>query len=144
LGFAAALVVGIAAVFFTGGSGSHSPGAQTAPTITIHGHVRVLGAVTGGKSIKDLGAACKGQGGYADVTSGAPVTVWTANGALIGTGQLGPGTVSALLTCSFPFTIAGVPDSAYYRVVIPHRGEVAYAKADLAAHGWDVETALGP
>jgi hypothetical protein len=108
---------------------------------TITGHMVLSGSDA--QLRLPVGSACDGRGGYSDIDAGTPVSIANDAGKLIATGHLDAGSVVASLTCSFPFTIKGVPDSAFYRVTISHRGELSYSKAELSGKGWKVEATLG-
>lgn len=80
---------------------------------------------------------CSGSGQSASVVAGAPVTVYDAAGAIVGTGALGAGkyvTPGMDGPCMFAFEVAGVPASAkFYQVDVAGTGKVTISQADAMA-----------
>lgn len=96
------------------------------------------GSLTLANGVPDLaGTACKGIGGFADIISGAAVTVYDAKGTVVGSDSLENGHVAGSGSygpCTFAFTVAGVPDgSNFYQVEISHRGKLTVSEADAKA-----------
>lgn len=96
------------------------------------------------------GAVCTGQGGYSDVRAGANVTVKDGSSSLIGATTLGPGVAQPwpevgadALQCVFPYSIANVPDTAFYTFEVGRRGAISRSKADVAAKNWTMSFYLG-
>jgi hypothetical protein len=78
---------------------------------------------------------CSGTGGYADITTGASITVSDASHTTVATGELGVGQGGAG-SCTFTFTISDVPDSsAFYSVEVTHRGQVTFSRDVLRTQG---------
>ncbi|MBC3190987.1 hypothetical protein H7X46_07920 [Pseudonocardia sp. C8] len=77
------------------------------------------------------GGECRGQGGYSDIRGGATVTVYDAEGGVVGTGQLEPG-AGSYGQCTFFFEVRDVPRSDFYLVEVSHRGKVPYSAAEVA------------
>lgn len=77
------------------------------------------------------------SGGYADISSGAAVTVYDANGTVVATGVLGVGTDEVPLSrqrCVFPISVPGVPAGPrFYQVEISHRGKLTLSADDATA-----------
>ena len=72
--------------------------------------------------------------GYSDIAPGTTVTVKNQSETIIGTGSLGAANSdTSRSTCSFPFTVSGLPDATFYVVTISHRGDQTYQRADLDA-----------
>jgi hypothetical protein len=67
---------------------------------------------------------CTGYYGYGDIHSGTDVTMWNADGKVLGVGQLGDGFVVAG-ACAFPWTVDGIPGGeGPYQYEISHRGRL--------------------
>jgi hypothetical protein len=81
---------------------------------------------------------CEGRGGYDDMTEGADITVYDANGSVIGASSLEGGQRSGS-TCRWAFTVQGVPTSTFYQVEVSHRGKVTVQRDDVGV----VELTLG-
>jgi hypothetical protein len=97
---------------------------------------------------RDIGG-CSGTGGYSDIHVGTNVVVRDATDTIIGASSLvidpnGPEPVaSGNYQCGYAFTVAGLPDSAFYTVEVSHRGALTYSRADMKASGWTVEFTIG-
>jgi hypothetical protein len=97
---------------------------------------------------RDAGG-CSGTGGYADIKVGTGVVVRDAEGTIVGTAALaidpnGPAPfASGNYQCGYAFTVAGLPDSAFYQVEVASRGALTYSLADLEAKAWRVSLDLG-
>jgi hypothetical protein len=120
-GLAALAIIGTAAALLW-------PSTATNPaTVDLHGTLTLHG-----KTLHDGAGLCMGQGGYSDITEGAPVTVYDGKGAIIATGELGRGDdrgwkptddTERSNTCWFAFTVTA-PHSDFYQVEVSHRGKV--------------------
>lgn len=130
-----------------------------APTHTINGTLTLLGTE------RWTTDACSGRGGYDDINPAAQVTVKDVSGSVLGVGHLGAGhsktradmglpaahdpnatdaeLAAIRMWCVFNWTIADVPDAAFYEVEVAHRGGTVYGRADVEARGWRVESTLG-
>lgn len=95
----------------------------------------------------ESGPGCYGTGGYDDIVVGTDVKVRDESGTLIATGALGDGNEQsapgALKICVFTFTVADVPDAAFYSVEIANRGELTYSAAEMDAADWAIGMTLG-
>ncbi|RZT89140.1 hypothetical protein EV383_6099 [Pseudonocardia sediminis] len=90
-------------------------------TMTVPGTVTLASSSTSVTS----SSSCSGLGFMSYVDYGAPVTIYDANGTLVGSGSLGSGTPSSssgyyyYSDCIFSFTLDDVPaDSEFYRIKI--------------------------
>lgn len=121
---AAALALG-AALAACGGS---APAHRAAP-ITVTGVLEVTDASPAGDTAGcDYGA----DDGYSDISQGAQVTVSVA-AKVIAVGQLQAGSdATDSGTCSFVFTVNGVPAGRrLYGIQVSHRGTLYYTAAQL-------------
>lgn len=87
--------------------------------------------------------ACPGGsgGGFDDIAVGTQVVVEDATtGAVLATTSLTGGTLGTT-GCTFDFDVE-VPEAAFYRVEVSHRGEVAFSRQDLETQGWRVAMRL--
>jgi hypothetical protein len=90
--------------------------------------------------------ACRGTGGYDDITEGAQVTVYDSAGKIVATDQLGAGTPGGQAldlppsNCTFPITMK-VPGSDFYAVEVSHRGKVTFSRAQVESG--DVALTIG-
>jgi hypothetical protein len=134
--FVAALVVALLVAACGGGA----TGGTIAGTVVIPGDYA---------SWAPTEQTCWGAGGYGDLAEGAQVVVSDPEGAVIGTGALEAGVWTSYTSpsnpsrCSFAFSVADLPDVAFYSVEVSHRGQVTYSRADLEATSWTVELSLG-
>lgn len=68
---------------------------------------------------------CQGTGGYDDISEGASVTVYGANGSVIATGYLGDSKSPSYGTCEYAIAVQDVPKGErFYKVEVSHRGTV--------------------
>jgi hypothetical protein len=121
-GLVALAIIGSGAALLLWPSTAASPAkVDLRGTLTLHG-----------KTLHDGAGLCMGQGGYSDITEGAPVTVYDGKGAIIATGQLSRGDdrgwkptddTERSNTCWFAFTVTA-PHSEFYQVEVSHRGKV--------------------
>jgi hypothetical protein len=90
------------------------------------------------------GEWCTGSGGFKDLREGGQVLVLNQDGTTVGTGTLSPGKqLSARRAlCTWTFSVAGVPESSFYRVKVNHRDGPTYSTVDMAARGWVVDLTL--
>ena len=120
-----------------------TPGVSPSPTVTTN---TLLGSfeLHGANAFTKGGPTCEGTGGDDDIAVGAQITVKDEAGAIIATGALGSGTSTTNVTvCTFHFTVADVPDVAFYSIEVSHRGELTYSAAEMAAKNWQVAFTLG-
>ena len=96
------------------------------------------------------GQPCSGAYGYNDLHTGAPVTVLNGSGATIASGTLNEGrfqlgSTPSQNTCTFAFTVQGVPNTAAYEVRAGsgRRSGPRYTRAELVQHHWRVDLTLG-
>jgi hypothetical protein len=125
LGGAALLVAAIVVVLIVSGGSGHA----------------IIGTFT--LFDPDVSSNCTGSSGYDDISSGTSVTVRNETGKTLATSALGQGEFAAGVGCDFPFTIEDVPDAAFYRIEVSHRGEVEFSRAELEQKDWKVSLSLG-
>jgi hypothetical protein len=120
-----------------------APSLITRPPYTIRGRLTLVTA-----DLREAGAACAGQGGYADIQAGKPVTVSDASGRIIGVGQLTAGHRGASReaardgACDFEFAIAGVPEVNVYAIELEGRGTLQYSLREMREQDWFVRLQL--
>lgn len=73
---------------------------------------------------------CAGQHGYDDMREGADVTVYDANGKVIGASSLEAGLRSST-KCRWAFSVQDLPASPFYQVEVSHRGKVTVQRGDV-------------
>jgi hypothetical protein len=127
----AGLVVGAGAVGLVWGL---SDGGSSAPkTFTLRGSM----TLTDPTALDFDHKACGGSDGYGDIRQGAGVTVYDAEGKVLGTGALGAGRYASedsTAPCVFAVKVPGVPEgSKFYQVEISHRGKVTVSSAEAKA-----------
>ncbi|MFJ4550324.1 hypothetical protein ACIP4X_14020 [Streptomyces sp. NPDC088817] len=126
----AGLVVGAGAVGLAWGlSGSgeaKAPGAsKPVETFTMEGNVKLVLSLREAMQKLNQGGQCmpRHSGPYADIQEGATVTVYSADGTVLSTGELQEGVPSAT-DCTFPFAATGVPEGEkFYQVEVEHSGK---------------------
>jgi hypothetical protein len=91
----------------------------------------------------DVSSDCSGSGGYDDIQPGAAVTVRNQTGETIATGNIGSGEYFESVGCEYDFSVEGVPDAAFYRIEVSHRGEVEFSRAEMESQDWKVQLSLG-
>jgi hypothetical protein len=129
-------VIAAAAVVALAGSGSLTP------HHTITGTFELLATDQTFPSITVAGSTCRGTGGYADIDTGAQVTLKDGDGKILGTTQLSDGTGS-VTSCTFMFSIADVPEVSFYSIEISRRGAVTNSLAQMQANAWTFGLTLG-
>jgi hypothetical protein len=105
---------------------------------TVTGTLTLVDASAGFTS----GSSCAGSGGYSDITPGNNVTVYDGKQNIIATSTLGHGT-GTFGACVLTFTVPDVPDEAFYKVEVSHRGGLSFSKTDMQAANWTVSMSLG-
>jgi hypothetical protein len=122
------------------------------------------------ESLRGSMASCYGTGGYDDITAGAQVTIKNGSGTVLAVTSLGTGqgfsyadeinkldssrgatTTTAdhpslnatLWACHFNWTASVPANEPFYTVTISHRGDLTFAKTDLAQQQWHVDSTLG-
>lgn len=94
------------------------------------------------------GHDCYSVGGYADIASGTPVTVYVDN-KIVAMGALGPGTgemdpnyptaAAEDGQCVLPFTLSDVPiDGEFFEIEVGNRGRVPFSTTDAASGSIDL------
>jgi hypothetical protein len=89
-------------------------------------------------------ADCVPDPGYDDIVAGTQVTVTDETGRLIGVGTLAhasPGFVN--FQCMFTFSVAGLPDAAFYGLTVGRRAGPTYSLTELQGAGWNVQLSIG-
>jgi hypothetical protein len=119
--------------------------------VAVIGVIVALSLAGGGHTIagtfslfdSEVSESCQGSGGYEDIRPGADVTIRNETGATIATGALGSGEYASGFGCDYDFSVEGVPDAAFYRIEVSHRGEVEYSKSEMEQQDWTVQLSLG-
>ena len=76
--------------------------------------------------------ACRGTSGYSDINRGAEVTVFDADGTLVGAGNLETGTRdSPGGSCVFPFTVDVDGGGDLFQVEVSDRGRLTFQRDEL-------------
>lgn len=105
---------------------------------TLHGTVQVTDDSVSFNPAND----CAMTGGFEDVNSGTPVQVTNEKGDVVGVSTLGDGKVVNSITCSFPFTVTGVPQAKIYNVEVSQRGKVGYSLQQMKNQSWTISLKL--
>ncbi|MGW2896830.1 hypothetical protein ACWDAO_19990 [Streptomyces sp. NPDC001212] len=80
---------------------------------------------------------------YADIQEGATVTVYSADGKVLATGELQEG-VPGSTDCAFPFAADGVPEGEkFYQVEVEHSGKKPVPAEEARGGDVLVELKLG-
>lgn len=155
LGIAGFVLVGVGGVggFLLAGQQAAAPAptsvgggaTATAPT-TVSGTMRHMGFNvddTEGSTVyvRADDTTCELMGGFSDVNEGASVTVYDADGAIVGNARLGAGKTiyredngprNYIAQCAFAFTV-DVPSSPFFQVEVSHRGKVTVTAEEAGA-----------
>ena len=143
-------------VFFISTSGAATPSVPPAlrpagltpslhprPPYTISGRLSLIAT-----NLVQAGSACTGQGQYADIQAGAPVTITDSTGGVIGVSHLGTGhrrlagDVAADGTCDFEFVVGGIPEAEVSGIRFERRGTLQYSLAEMKQQGWAIQLEL--
>lgn len=94
-----------------------------------------------------VGDSCEGQGGFADISDEAQVTVSDEAGKTIATGHLSAGKIASVFEnivphCEWTFSMEDVPDADFYEIEVSQRGGLKYSKAEMEKMDWSVEVTL--
>jgi hypothetical protein len=85
--------------------------------------------------VSDTGGGCQGTGGYDDIADGTSVTVYGADGDVVGTGELSDSSFDGMSICTFDIAIEDVPKGEkFYKVEVSHRGTLQLS-AEEAENG---------
>jgi hypothetical protein len=120
-----------------------TPSLMSHPPYTIRGRLTLLTA-----NLREAGAVCAGQGGYADIQAGKPVTVTDTAGKILGVGRLATGhraptrDVAEDDACDFEFAIGGIPEMDIYSIELEGRGTLQYSLAEMRQQNWFVRLQL--
>src|SRR5262245_2209410 len=120
-----------------------TPSLNPQPPYSISGRLSLITA-----TLVHAGSACSGQGQYADIQAGAPITITDAAGGVIGVGHLGTGRPrltgegAPAGTCDFEFVVGGIPEVDIYGIRFERRGTLTYSLAEMKQHGWRVRLEL--
>lgn len=130
------LVLGITAGYF--GEDWLTDRFGPAPKYDLSGMVGLLDR----DGYSSSGGACAGDGGYSDIEQGLQVVVKNAEGTILGTGHLEPGSVRGGY-CVFRFRVNDLPRSRFYAVEAGRRGAITYSFQQLEDEAWSVTLTLG-
>ncbi|WP_326709635.1 hypothetical protein OG758_09895 [Streptomyces sp. NBC_01474] len=110
----------------TASSGPDKPG-----TFTLNGTFELTDSV-----VPDGDGGCAGTRGYDDISEGASVTVYSADGKVVAAGGLGKSTYDGdNYNCTYKVAVDGVPKGErFYKVEVSHRGTLQLS-AEEAEHG---------
>lgn len=120
-----------------------TPSLNSRPPYTISGRLSLIAT-----NLVQAGSACTGQGSYADIQAGAPVTITDSTGGVIGVSHLGTGhrrltgDVAAGGTCDFEFVVGGIPEAEVYGIRFERRGTLQYSLAEMKQQGWAIQLEL--
>ena len=118
-----------------------TPSLNPHPPYTISGRLSLITA-----TLAHGESACTGQGQYADIQAGAPVTIIDAAGGVIGVSHLGTGRrrlVGAPAgTCDFEFVVGGIPEVEVYGIRFERRGTLQYSLSEMKQQSWTVRLEL--
>lgn len=124
------------------GGPAATPVPTAAPTATLYTLTGSMKLATA--SIEGSNLDCHGTGGFDDMTGGVEVVVRDQANTILATGRLGPGKKNTPGTsCTFPFTVSGIPEAPFYSVEVGRRGALTYSFADMVGAGWVVAFTLG-
>ncbi|MEO3863693.1 hypothetical protein [Acrocarpospora sp. B8E8] len=99
--------------------------------LTVKGAITVTNTAGGGWDSPS--GVCQLSDGYNDINEGAQVVVSDASAKTLAIGRLGRGNLTEPFSCSFSFTVSGVPaGEKSYGVEVSHRGRIQYPAAELA------------
>jgi hypothetical protein len=120
-----------------------TPSLNSHPPYTISGRLSLITA-----TLVHAGSACTGQGQYADIQPGAPVTIIDAAGGVIGVSHLGTGRrrltgeLAPAGTCDFEFVVGGIPEVEVYGIRFERRGTLQYSLTEMKQQSWTVRLEL--
>ena len=120
-----------------------TPSLNPRPPYTISGRLSLIAT-----NLVQAGSACTGQGQYADIQAGAPVTITDSTGGVIGVSHLGTGhrrltrDVAPVGTCDFEFVVGGIPEVEAYGIRFERRGTVQYSLAEMKQQSWSLHIEL--
>jgi hypothetical protein len=125
------IAVAVAAALVLGGPEQH----------TVTGDLRLYDDAFYGAPAEEL---CTGTGGYDDIAAGSQVILEDAVGRTVATSMLLPGTSDGM-SCVFPFVIADVEDSDFYRLSVGRelRGGMRISYEEMVDDNWSVHLTLG-
>jgi len=99
-------------------------------------------------NVRQSGSACAGQGRYADIQAGAPITITDSTGGVIGVSHLATGhrrltrDVAPVGTCDFEFVVGGIPEVEAYGIRFERRGTLQYSLAEMKQQSWSLHIEL--
>jgi hypothetical protein len=151
VGAVAMLVIGVLLVTVAailGLPGGKTVSSPTVPTSILPSSYTLQGSITlaatssfGSANYTSNAGTCQGTNGYNDMTAGAGVNVYSAQGTVVAIGQLQPGNVTAG-GCTFSFSAPGVPDNGgIVQVEVSHRGRISLPPEE--AKGGNASFTLG-
>ena len=120
-----------------------TPSLNPRPPYTISGRLSLIAT-----NLAQAGSACTGQGSYADIQAGAPVTITDSTGGVIGVSHLGTGRrrptgdVAAGGACDFEFVVGGIPEAEVYGIRFERRGTLQYSLAEMKQQSWSLHIEL--
>jgi hypothetical protein len=153
LGLHTPVILGI--LLSTAATGATSP-VSTAPrrpgmtpSLTPHAPYTISGRlslISG--NLLEAGSGCTGQGSYASIHGGAPITVTDASGRVIGVGHLAMGQrrptagSTAAETCDFEFVVGGLPEVDVYSIHLERHGSLQYTLTEMKRQNWAIRLEL--
>jgi hypothetical protein len=144
---------GIAGGFLAGRSGGHPEARPSGMSHTIDTQGKLTTPASSATIVEwvrlhaaDTSWPCTPADGYADVTSGAQVTVTDDTGRSVAVGQLDVGVVEkpasgGFPVCAFSFHVDVPAGHPLYGVEVGHRGKVTFTARQLATS--EIEMSLG-
>ena len=120
-----------------------TPSLNSRPPYTISGRLSLIAT-----NLVQAESACTGQGQYADIQAGAPVTITDSTGEVIGVSHLGTGRrrltgeTAPGGTCDFEFVVGGIPEAEVYGIRFERRGTLKYSLAEMKQQGWAIQLEL--
>src|SRR5581483_8681242 len=81
------------------------------------------------------GTPCKGKDAFADLNTGAKITLKDSDGKTMATGALPQGSIQAD-TCVWHFVVHGLPEMPSYSVTVSNHGTETLQLADLQGRNW--------
>jgi hypothetical protein len=122
-----------------------APSVPSRPPYLIRGLLTLITT-----NLSQAGSVCAGEGGYADIQAGKPITITDAAGKVIGVGHLGAGQRVVRSSsagggggaCDFEFAVGGIPEVSVYEVRLEERGTLQYSLSEMKLQDWFIRLQL--